>query len=186
MAAALDLFGTVGYANSPIETLCVESSVSTRSFYDDIGSREALLIALVDSITASAATKAAEAWAASADQSVAVRLERAFSAYLQVTCADHRSARVCYVEVIGVSQAVENWRQGWRDRVVDLFEREAERLVEKGLIHARDFRIFALAMIGAVNSLGQVWAVDGVRGELSIDIVAAELAGLATAGLERR
>lgn len=187
--AGLEMFGTLGYANSPIEGLCALANVSTRSFYEDMGSREALLIALVDGITTRAAADAVAALAESADERIGVRVERAFKAYLHVTCADHRSARVCYVEVVGVSPSVEAWRQGWRERIAGLFVYEAQRSVDRGEIRGRDFRLFAIAMIGAVNSLAQEWAVErtppgGV--EPSIDDVAAELANLATAGLERQ
>ncbi len=187
--AALDMFGTVGYANSPIEGLCARANVSTRSFYEDMGSREALLIALVESITSRAAANVAVALADTEGKSIGPRVHAAFSAYLHVTCADHRSARVCYIEVVGVSAQVEEWRQAWRDRLTGLMVYEAQSAVERGEIVDRDFRLFAIAMIGAVNSLAQEWArVSAASGGATptVDDVAVELANLATAGLERK
>src|ERR1700743_249076 len=51
MTAALELFGTEGYPATSIERLCARANVSTRNFYEDFASREALLIALHDQIT---------------------------------------------------------------------------------------------------------------------------------------
>ena len=51
MQAALQLFGTQGYANTTIETLCSEAKVTTRHFYQVFSSREELLLAVYNQIT---------------------------------------------------------------------------------------------------------------------------------------
>ncbi|QIS16166.1 TetR/AcrR family transcriptional regulator [Nocardia arthritidis] len=182
--AALELFGTQGYAATSIEKLCAEANVSTRSFYEDMGSREALLIALVNRTTSHAVERALAALEKSEGEPLADRVVHGFRAYLEVTCADHRSARVCYVEVVGVSPAVENWRRQQRRLLSALMTSEAERAVERGEIKARRFDLFALAVIGAVNSLAQELVQTTLPDTtVSVDEICDEIAYFVNSGL---
>ncbi|WP_063046980.1 TetR/AcrR family transcriptional regulator [Nocardia pseudovaccinii] len=182
--AALELFGTQGYAATSIERLCAVANVSTRSFYEDMGSREALLIALVNRITSHAVERALESMSKTAGQPLSTRVVDSFRAYLEVTCADHRSARVCYVEVVGVSSAVEDWRRQQRRLLSSLLISEAERAVERGETKARRFDLFALAVIGAVNSLAQeLVRTTHTDTEVSLDEICEEIAYFVNSGL---
>ncbi|WP_433758592.1 TetR/AcrR family transcriptional regulator [Nocardia sp. CA-135398] len=182
--AALELFGTQGYSATSIERLCTVANVSTRSFYEDMGSREALLIALVNRITSHAVERALESMAKSAGQPLSIRVVDAFRAYLEVTCADHRSARVCYVELVGVSPAVEDWRSQQRRLLSSLLISEAERAVERGETKSRRFDLFALAVIGAVNSLAQeLVRTTHPDAEVSLDEICEEIAYFVNSGL---
>lgn len=182
--AALELFGTQGYAATSIERLCTEANVSTRSFYEDMGSREALLIALVDRITKRAVARASETLAHNANDPLAKRVAEGFRAYLEVTCADRRSARVCYVEVVGVSPAVEEWRRKQRRLLSALLIAEAERAVERGETKRRRFDLFALAVLGTVNSLAQE-LVQSTQPDvrISLDDICEEIAYVVNSGL---
>ncbi|MFX0579817.1 TetR/AcrR family transcriptional regulator [Nocardia nepalensis] len=182
--AALELFGTQGYAATSIERLCTVANVSTRSFYEDMGSREALLIALVNRITSHAVERALESMAKTAGQPLSTRVVDGFRAYLEVACADQRSARVCYVEVVGVSPAVEDWRSQQRRLLSSLLISEAERAVERGETKPRRFDLFALAVIGAVNSLAQeLVRTTHPDAEVSLDEICEEIAYFVNSGL---
>ncbi|WP_433682363.1 TetR/AcrR family transcriptional regulator [Nocardia sp. CA-119907] len=182
--AALELFGTQGYSATSIERLCTVANVSTRSFYEDMGSREALLIALVNRITAHAVERALDSMAKTAGQPLSSRVIDGFRAYLEVTCADRRSARVCYVEVVGVSSAVEEWRGQQRRLLSSLLINEAERAVERGETMPRRFDLFALAVIGAVNSLAQeLVRTTHPDAEVSLDEICEEIAYFVNSGL---
>lgn len=182
--SALELFGTQGYATTSIERLCTLANVSTRSFYEDVGSREALLIALVDRITMQAIDRAAEALARTANEPLSSRVTAGFRAYLEVTCADRRTARVCYVEVVGVSEAVEEWRREQRGRISSMLMAEAERAVERGETKPRRFDLFALAVIGAVNSLAQeLVQTTQPDARISLDDICEEIAYVVNSGL---
>ncbi|MBJ8339076.1 TetR/AcrR family transcriptional regulator [Antrihabitans sp. YC3-6] len=183
--AALELFGTKGFSATSIEQLCSAANVSTRSFYEDIGSREKLLIALVEDLTSKATQSALDALAETQGEAMPVRMSRAFRAYLAVTCRDRRSARVCYVEVVGVSQVVEEWRKGWRERIAAVVVYEADSAVERGEAKSREYRLFAVAVIGAVNSLAQELALadESAEAAVTLDDICDEITHLAVAGL---
>lgn len=182
--AALELFGTQGYAATSIERLCAVANVSTRSFYEDMGSREALLIALVNRMTSHAVERALDSMEKTAGQPLSARVVDSFRAYLEVTCADRRSARVCYVEVVGVSSAVEDWRRQQRRLLSSLLIGEAERAVERGETKERRFDLFALSIIGAVNSLAEeLVRTTHCDGEVSLDEICEEIAHFVNSGL---
>ncbi|MGY1937169.1 TetR/AcrR family transcriptional regulator [Nocardia gipuzkoensis] len=182
--AALELFGTQGYAATSIERLCTLANVSTRSFYEDMGSREALLIALGNRITSRALECALAALAATENEPLPTRVVASFRAYLGVTCADARCARVCYVEVVGVSAAVEEWRRQQRRLLSALLISEAERAVGRGETGPRRFDLFALAVIGAVTSLAQE-TVQSTAPDVAVglDEICEEIAYFVNSGL---
>ncbi|SFB23235.1 transcriptional regulator, TetR family [Amycolatopsis marina] len=177
--AGLELFGTEGYAATSIEKLCAAAGVSTRNFYEEFSGREALLMALHDDVIARAVSAVAVAFADAGDGGVPVRVKLAVRAYLTTTAADPRWARLSYVEVIGVSAAVEQHRLAWRERWVELLVAEAEGAVVRGEAAPRDFRLGAVALIGAVNELVYHWSRGGHR--IPIEDVIDEVVRLATA-----
>ncbi|WP_020672072.1 TetR/AcrR family transcriptional regulator [Amycolatopsis nigrescens] len=179
LTAGLELFGTDGYAASSIEKLCTAASVSTRNFYEEFASREALLMALHDQIIERAATAVAEAFAEAENAGLRARIELAVRAYINTTAKDPRWARLSYVEVIGVSDTVEQHRLAWREHWVKLLVTDAERAVARGEASPRDFRLGAMALIGAVNELVYHWSIGG--NQIPLDSVIAEVVRIATA-----
>ncbi|MEC3978697.1 TetR/AcrR family transcriptional regulator [Amycolatopsis sp. H20-H5] len=179
LAAGLELFGNDGYAATSIEKLCATATVSTRNFYEEFASREALLVALHDEVIERAVGAVAAAFADAADAVLAPRIELAVRAYITTTAKDPRWARLSYVEIIGVSDAVERHRLDWRARWVALLEAEAARAVARGEAPERDFHLGCVALIGAVNELVYHWSIGGNR--IPLDEVIAEVVRLATA-----
>jgi AcrR family transcriptional regulator len=181
MTAALELFGTEGYPATSIERLCARANVSTRNFYEEFASREALLIALHDHITQRAFDAVMSAVSEVVDEPTAVRLDRAVEAYIGTTSSDPRWTRIAYVEVVGVSAAVERHRLAWRAKLAQLIEAEAALAASRGEAAQRDYSLTATAFIGAVNELVYTWSINGLQVPLAA--IRAELTHLALAAL---
>jgi AcrR family transcriptional regulator len=181
LAAALDLFGTDGYPATSIERLCARANVSTRNFYEEFASREALLIALHDQITQQASEAMVAAVAQIPDEPTAVRIDRAIEAYIGTTSSDPRWTRIAYVEVIGVSAAVEQHRMAWRARLGQMLEAETALAVERGEATRRDYSLTVMAFIGAVNELVHHWSIHGRQ--VPLEVIRGELTRLALAAL---
>lgn len=181
ITAALELFGTEGYPATSIERLCARANVSTRNFYEEFASREALLIALHDQITQQAFDAVMTAVGEVIDEPTAVRLDRALAAYIGTTSSDPRWTRIAYVEVVGVSPAVERHRLAWRSRLAQLIEAEAALAVHRGEAVQRDYSLTAMAFIGAVNELVNHWSINGRQ--VPLDTIRRELTRLALAAL---
>jgi AcrR family transcriptional regulator len=182
MTAALELFGTEGYPATSIERLCARANVSTRNFYEEFASREALLIALHDHITQQAFDAVMTAVNEVIDEPTAVRLDRMIDAYIGTTSSDPRWTRIAYVEVVGVSAAVERHRLAWRAKLAQLIEAEAALAGQRGEAVQRDYGLTATAFIGAVNELVYHWSIHGRQ--VPLDAIRGELTRLALAAFE--
>jgi AcrR family transcriptional regulator len=181
LEAGLEVFGTEGYAAASIERLCTLAGVSTRNFYEEFTSREALLVALHERVTRVSLEAAAAALAESHDEPLRVRVEKAAHVYLEATSGDPRWARIAYVESIGVSAAMETQRMQWRAKWVELMTAEADTAMRRGEVPHRDFHLTAVALIGAVNELGHYWSLT--RRSIPMSDIAAEVARLVVAAL---
>lgn len=180
--AGLRLFGTQGYLATSIEALCTAANVSTRSFYEEFGSREELLIALHD-IANRHAVDAVTAALQSAGDGITERASAAARAFAGAMTPDPRWSRIAYVEIVGVSQAVEARRQDWMARWATLLESEGTRFAARGLAPQRSFALTAVGMVGAINELLAHWMaqrrrddIEDVIGEIVRLLVAALLA----------
>lgn len=160
LAAGLELFGTGGHRATTIEALCAAARVSTRNFYEEFGSREALVIALHDDLNARALAAVAASLAGTELDDVQGRVRAASTAYFEVMTVDRRWARIALVESVGIGPEAEAHRRAAIDRFVALIEAEAERLARAGLIGARDYHLTAVALAGAINGLINTWSAD--------------------------
>lgn len=158
------MFGTRGYAATTIEKLCATAAVSTRSFYEEFDSREALLIALHDRVTKRALQAVAAALGPDGQASGRRRVEVATDAYIRTLTSDPRWARIASAELIGVSRTVEQHRLRWRGLWAQLLAAEAERLAgPSARFRPRDYHLAAMAVIGAVNQLMLNWCTAGAE-----------------------
>ena len=183
LAAGLELFGTTGFRATSIDRLCSRANVSTRNFYEEFISREALLTAIYAQVNeeALAAIHAARAKADADGVPTGERLGRCITAYVRSTSDDPRRTRVIYVESVGVSPAVEELRQAWRDKLREVVILEAERAARLGDAIDRDFRLPAMAFIGAVNELVYQWTLHDRQPP--VEEICAELTRVAIAML---
>lgn len=149
--AGLDLFGTIGYAQTSIERLCARAGVTTRHFYEEFGSREALLKAVYDFVISrtTQAVRDAIASQTGAPQDRLVGLDAFLESYLN----DPRYGRVGSIEIVGVSPELELHRRSVIHAFADIIEAQFRRRVDASYVASRDFRLAAIAMTGAVNEL---------------------------------
>ena len=158
-AAAIQLYGTEGYPSVTVERLCAEAQVSTRHYYQVFANKEDGLLDVYSHVTAASIASVGAALEATDGQDLTTRLRSAVRAYLDPILDDARTARLAFVEVVGVSHRVEDLRLQFRDGIVATIEREAAAAVERGDVTAKDFRFRALAFIGAVNVLVHDWSI---------------------------
>jgi AcrR family transcriptional regulator len=157
LSAGLELFGTQGYRATTIEALCAAAGVSTRNFYEEFGSREALLIALHDQINERALEAVAASLAGLDPIDISARVHAGTVAYFEVMTSDRRWAQIALIESVGVSGEAEAHRRAAINRFVALMEAEANRLADAGLIRRRDYHLTATALAGALNGLINTW-----------------------------
>lgn len=154
--AGLDLFATRGYARSPIELLCTHARVTTRHFYEEFESREALLVAVYETVIAQTrqAVLAALQDARSTPQQ---RITQAISAFVRAYTDDPRHARIACIEVVGVSEDMARRRRVVIHEFAKVVETYADFLAQNGTLPQRNYHLPCVAMIGAVNELMTEW-----------------------------
>jgi len=151
--AALELFGTAGYAAVPIERLCAEAGVATRSFYEEFAGREQLLLAVYEDITRGASGAVTDALAG-APRELAPRVEAGLSAYVGYVTSDPRRARVAHQEA-RAAWLLEGDRHAAVVAFAGIIEREAQAVA--GPREPAANRLLALALAGAANELLVDW-----------------------------
>lgn len=189
LSTATTLIGSDGYAAVTVDRLCAAAAVSHRTFYEEFGNREQLLIAAHTEILEAARDAVLEALAAAdpAD-TVAARIVAGLRAYLRVTAGDPDVARLCFVEVIGISDTVEEHRARWRAWWVQMITASI-RLVTEGTTGTAQpssasspRRLAAVVLIASLNAL----AHDLASGNSTEQEVTDELTRLAEVLFETR
>jgi AcrR family transcriptional regulator len=148
--AGLDLFGTIGYAQTSIERLCARAGVTTRHFYEEFGSREALLKAVYERVIGRTMLAVREAVAAGGGEEDRLN---GLQAFLDSYLDDPRYGRVGSIEIVGVSPELERYRRSVIHDFADIIESQYRARAQAGFIEPRDFRLAAIALTGAVNEL---------------------------------
>lgn len=181
VTAAIDLFGTAGYAHTPVEAICVASKLGRGQFYAVFDQREDLLLASYDRIQdeaeAAVRTAAADLGTESTGRDFIARL---FGAYLMSIAADPARARVAYVEIVGVSDRVEAHRRERRAQWGPILEDLVRRTHGAEVELPGGPGMTATALIGAINALGHEWSLSKPRPPLSdlVDVVQSLVMGI--------
>lgn len=167
LAAALELFGTNGYANSPVKQICREAGLTERYFYESFADREDCLATLYSGIAEGmrAATVAAVQDAAPDLEAVTRAGLAAFIGYLT---DDPRRARVDLIEVVGVSEAMEQRRHAVLGDFTDIIL--ATWAASRGKPVTPHIRSMAVVLAGGVNHLLVDWLMSG-RQQNPIELV---------------
>lgn len=170
--AALDLFGTVGFAATSVKQICGAAGLTERYFYESFGDRHEALAGVYTTLVAQlqAATEAA---LAGADGDPASTIRGGLIAFVDYLTEDPRRARIILIEVVGVSPAIEELRHGvlrvFADVICSVWASQP------GVDAASEpSRLTAIALVGAVNNLLVDWMMTGRRQapEILVDVSA--------------
>jgi len=158
LATGLQMFGTLGWSASVVERLCSHASVATRSFYEEFGNREELLLAVYAEVIDGAAAAVASALAEAPDN-LEGRVGAGLAAYVGFMTSDPRRAQVAHREVRAAGVLERERREGVLTFAA-LVEAEGERLVALGERRQGPGRLMALSLAGAVNELLIDWIAE--------------------------
>ena len=136
LAAALELYGTQGYAQTTVAALCAEANVATRTLYELFGSREALLTALYDELMIELGAAFSAAMDAERDDAVK-RIHAGVAATVDYLLGDERRGRIAEFEVVGVSPELERRRRAVLRQFATQLDGEVDRAVDLGLAPKR-------------------------------------------------
>ncbi|MEV6768266.1 TetR/AcrR family transcriptional regulator [Nocardia sp. NPDC051030] len=173
--AAIALFAEHGYANSSLADLCAAAKLSKRQFYESFDSREVLLFAVYDFIQDGAAEAVTAKMAAlGPNPDIHEAIAALVSAHLGYFGADPHRAKVAFVEVVGISDKLEQYRRERRLRWGSMLQLMLKTIggPDSQMRSTADLAISAL--IGATNGLVHEWLLTDPRPPIGrlVDILA--------------
>jgi AcrR family transcriptional regulator len=164
LAAALARFGCDGFAATGVKDVCRDAGLTDRYFYESFANREALLLAVFDAAAEDLLARTAAAVAA-APPTAAARVQAAVAAFVRALAEDRQRARVLFVEVQGVSAAVERHARRSLLRFVALLAATAREYLPRRFTAAQ-VRVGALSLVGAMQQVVIAWQ----HGELDVSV----------------
>lgn len=175
--AALELFGTRGYARTSIELLCQTAGVGTNSFYDLFANKEAVLIGLYDELSARLHDSVADAFLTHHGEPDLIGAM--VSRFVHETVDDPRIARVAFIESAGVSEQVEEHRRRTRNDFVDgllaigrdIRDTSSTTPLDETRRPGPSPRRNAVAIVGAITETTVDWLLDPNRDPID-DLIA--------------
>ncbi|WP_299569804.1 TetR/AcrR family transcriptional regulator [uncultured Williamsia sp.] len=159
--AAIEVFGTSGYAGSSVTALCREAGLSRRQFYEEFTDRESLLLTAYDEIQAHARAEIGADLAAAGTDDIPTLARVAMTAFMRSFGTDRRRAAIVFVEIVGVSPRVEDHRLAGREVWVDFFGSAVRDYTGRPAGDAAEDSYRAIGFVGALTAVVYRWSTDG-------------------------
>lgn len=157
LQAGLNVFGTQGFRQATVRGLCKEARLTDRYFYAEFGNIENLLCAVYEDQMSGIHNQVMSAFAAAEPGANAEHLvNKALSAFYDAL-QDPRVARVCMVELEGVSPEVSQLYHSYIRRFADLMLTFINNLTPDWKYNEEEGAILTIAMIGAMRQAGTYW-----------------------------
>lgn len=161
--AGLELFGSVGYRATTVRMLCKQAGLIDRYFYKTFASTEDLLEATyraaMDRIEAEVMTAISAPNGPRDPQSM---IEAGLEAFF-VAIEDSRVARVCWVEVLGVSPRIDALYKQRIQQFASLLQALARGLYPAWNASDEEAQLTAIAAIGAISQSAMHWLMTDYK-----------------------
>jgi AcrR family transcriptional regulator len=161
--AGLQVFGTTGYRTATVRQLCREAELTDRYFYESFEHTEDLLVAVYErEFDHLMQTVWTALQGASPNDDFMGVIEHGINALFDMA-SDPRVARVCWLEVLGVSARVDRVYTRTIERFADLVVSFARTRFEDLSLGDDESRMLGIALIGAVSQPVTHWLLGGYR-----------------------
>lgn len=183
LEAGLTVFAEKTYAASSISDVCAAAGLSRRQFYEQYTGREALLVDVYDHVQQRARAAFREGLTGAASAEPRTLIESGMRAYVHAITDDPRCVRVAFVEIVGVSDAVERHRAQVRDEWGAVVAQTAAA-VPGVRTPPGGWQLAMAAFIGAVNGAVHRWSQQDPRPPVNdlLEVLSALLLALVLPG----
>lgn len=161
--AGHELFGTIGYRKTTMRTLCKTAELTDRYFYESFSSMEDLLVAVYGKLIGEmqAQVLLAVQGVAQRDDAAAL-IDAGLDAFFRAV-EDPRSARVVWLEVLGVSPRVDALYNETLRGFALIFLGLAQSVYPQWRPDEARDRIIAIGIIGAVSQVTMDWLLSDYK-----------------------
>ena len=163
--AGIELFGTKGYANTPVKAICEEAGLTERYFYEAFEDREDLLDAIYSIVLTNCRQATLDAIRDS-EQNLEASMRAGLTAFARELTRDPRRARIQEIEIVGVSPEMERKRRDSIHAFAQLVADHTRELGGRDEIGPLRLDVIALGLVGSVNEQ----LIDYVLGDLEISL----------------
>lgn len=167
--AATEAFGTEGYRNTTVTTICAAAGVGKRYFYESFTDSEDLLLEVYREVTARM-LEAIHVGIGDVNADIDTRVRGALTEYFQLIQRDPRVPRIAFFEILGVSPTVDRAYHDVLDALVDICQALLTPYVDLDSHPAPSVRMVILGLVGAILIIAQKWVLDDYRQPLA-DVV---------------
>lgn len=163
--AGIELFGTRGYANTPVKAICEEAGLTERYFYEAFDDREDLLDKIFTQLLAACRKATLDAIENSGDD-LEISMRAGLTAFAHELTRDPRRARIQEIEMVGASPELERKRRDSIHAFAGIVADRTRKLGGKEQIGPLRLDVISLGLVGSVNEQ----LMDYVLGHLDISL----------------
>lgn len=160
--AGLEIFGTEGYKSATVKQICRQAGLTDRYFYQAFGSSENLLIAVYER-ELQRIKQAVQAAIEPRLHDDPVEIVRAGLQTFFEHAMDPRVARVCWIEVLGVSRRVDQTYTRTIEEFIELVLTYARQQMPELSLSSDEERILGTAAVGAASQTVMHWSLGGYK-----------------------
>lgn len=157
--AANAIYGEKGFTASTLTDVCAAAKLSRRQFYELFDNPEALLVAAYDDTQQMIRDAVVRALSSATESDPRRVAQIAMRAFLAAIGNEPHRVRVTFVEIVGVSDAIEARREQIREQWAVLTEALGTRFGVLRPMSSEEHQLAAATMIGAINGLVHRWCL---------------------------
>lgn len=168
IAAGLTTFGTRGYHNATVRSICAEAGLTERYFYESFQNSEDLLCVVYEHVTQRIRERILAALLDVPGDPVAIS-RVALGAFLDGIREDPRMARLLFVEVLGVSERVDTLYRLSTEQFIQLLIRLSQPMLDaRGVPSPLQADLMAAGLIGAIVMTVSRWSLMGYQEPVAV------------------
>lgn len=161
--AGLTVFGSRGYHNSTVRSICAEAGLTERYFYESFSNSEDLLCVVYDYTNQRIRERILATLMDSPREPSAIAYAT-LEAFLTIMRDDPRMAQILFVEVLGVSERVDARYRASVENFAQLMQQMIAPLLDAETLPAPlQPDMLSVAMLGSVITVVSRWMIGGFR-----------------------
>lgn len=157
LEAGLTVIGTQGYQAATVRAICAEAGLTERYFYESFANREALLVAVYEHCIEFLTLSILEAIKDVEPPEPASMSQAGLQAFFGTLKQDPRVGRVLFIEVLGVSDGVDDLYRRTTLGFTQLVLQISRPLYPGGRIPVRDEELVATGLVGVIIMIATRW-----------------------------
>ncbi|MDX1451627.1 MAG: hypothetical protein R3183_03640 [Oleiphilaceae bacterium] len=163
LQAGIELFGTIGFRQTTVRSLCKQAKLTDRYFYECCGSLEKLLMDVYEHLMVHLTKQVLTTMRENYDGNHPINAMRAgLDCYFELL-EEPRMARICMVELEGISPAVDQLYHAYIRSFGRIFNSLADRAFPNWKADQQQREVLGISLVGALRQSTTHWLMNEYR-----------------------